>query len=277
MREASVGACSLSQVSAAAPLAVAVVKLLATLYSCLVVERHGRRKLLVVGTSLMTVSLLALALAFALSGDTATTTTETEALYDDAAGTQREPRGGAQQSDESFSAFSVGATDALIIVALLGLVAGYSIGFGPIAWLLLSELFSSQVRGRAIALGVQLNFGANLLVSFLFPTMIAWLGDTATFFIFALLAAYSAHFVRHNVPETRSMTLEQIQRLLGDDLLDEHALDAARDAALDDDAPPHEPPYAGVALPLDAGVAVPLDTREQPPTAAVREPRSDDV
>lgn len=57
-------------------------------------------------------------------------------------------------------------------------VAGYQVGYGPIAWLLLSELFGNRARGKALAVGVQLNFGCNLAVNFLFPSLLSALGGT---------------------------------------------------------------------------------------------------
>lgn len=83
---------------------------------------------------------------------------------------------------------------------MFGFVSGYQVGFGPIAWLLLSELFGNKVRGRALAVGVQLNFGANLVVSLAFPSLLSVLGGTATFGVFAVLSAYAAYFARRPRP-----------------------------------------------------------------------------
>ncbi|EGB07837.1 hypothetical protein AURANDRAFT_26890 [Aureococcus anophagefferens] len=209
-----------------APLAVAFVKLVATVYSCATVERHGRRKLLGVGISVMTTSLVVLSLAFALSSTTSSAS----------------------------------------LVAMFGFVSGYQIGFGPIAWLLLSELFGNTIRGKALAFGVQLNFGANLAVSLAFPSLLSACGGTATFVIFALLSAYAAYFVRTYVPETRGLTLEQIQKLLessslvwGDDMespLDIDEIDRLHESGLFD------PPIAEasvVARPTARGDAAARD------------------
>merc|ERR1712216_275724 len=58
-------------------------------------------------------------------------------------------------------------------VGIIGLIflyiAAYQISFGPIAWLLISELFPLEVRGQAVALAVQANFASNMLVALLFP------------------------------------------------------------------------------------------------------------
>ncbi|KAH8055684.1 hypothetical protein JL722_8027 [Aureococcus anophagefferens] len=198
-----------------APLAVAFVKLVATVYSCATVERHGRRKLLGVGISVMTTSLVVLSLAFALSSTTSSASTATsnaEAAGEHPAHSGARNPGAAGSTGASSDTHKLSELSSL--VAMFGFVSGYQIGFGPIAWLLLSELFGNTIRGKALAFGVQLNFGANLAVSLAFPSLLSACGGTATFVIFALLSAYAAYFVRTYVPETRGLTLEQIQKLL---------------------------------------------------------------
>ena len=53
-------------------------------------------------------------------------------------------------------------------------VSGYQIGFGPIAWLMISEVFPLRTRGTALSLAVAVNFGCNLLVTFTLPPVQAW-------------------------------------------------------------------------------------------------------
>ncbi|KAH8054880.1 hypothetical protein JL720_14403 [Aureococcus anophagefferens] len=233
-----------------APLAVAFVKLVATVYSCATVERHGRRKLLGVGISVMTTSLVVLSLAFALSSTTSSASTATsnaEAAGEHPAHSGARNPGAAGSTGASSDTHKLSELSSL--VAMFGFVSGYQIGFGPIAWLLLSELFGNTIRGKALAFGVQLNFGANLAVSLAFPSLLSACGGTATFVIFALLSAYAAYFVRTYVPETRGLTLEQIQKLLessslvwGDDMespLDIDEIDRLHESGLFD------PPIAG--------------------------------
>ena len=92
-------------------------------------------------------------------------------------------------------------------------VGGYQVGFGPIAWLLISEIFPLSVRGQAVALAVQTNFGSNVVVSFAFAGVMHALGNTLTFGIFFTLTIYSLYFVHVHVPETKGLTLEQIEQL----------------------------------------------------------------
>lgn len=240
-----------------APLAVAAVKLGATLYSCATVEQRGRRQLLHVGISLMTVSLVVLAAAFALG--TESSARRLQGANEGGNGSGEHPsvhhETTATSTASSYDLAELGA-----LGAMFGFVSGYQIGFGPIAWLLLSELFGNRIRGRALAVGVQLNFGANLLVSLAFPSLLSVAGGTVTFTVFAGLSAYAAYFVRTYVPETRGLTLEQVQKLLegsslfwgsGDDdqVIDIDEIDRCQDQGLFD------PPIAEITFEPDADLA----------------------
>ena len=74
-------------------------------------------------------------------------------------------------------------------------VGGYQIGFGPIAWLLISEMFPLDVRGEGMALGVQANFFFNLVCSLSFSTELDLIGDTASFGIYGGIAIGAYYFV----------------------------------------------------------------------------------
>ena len=87
----------------------------------------------------------------------------------------------------------------------------YQIGFGPIAWLIIAEVFPQEIRGKAVALAVQTNFLLNAIVQFAVPIIEAWLGLSFTFGMFAVLSAYSIYFVYTKVPETKGLSLEQIE------------------------------------------------------------------
>ena len=87
---------------------------------------------------------------------------------------------------------------------------------GPIAWLLISEIFPLSVRGQAVfpSLAVQTNLGSNVVVSSLaFAGVMHALGNTLTFGTFFALTLYSLYFVHAHVPETKGLTLEQIEQL----------------------------------------------------------------
>ena len=56
-------------------------------------------------------------------------------------------------------------------------IGGYQIGFGPISWLLISEVFPLEVRGQAVAVAVQMNFFWNVVTSYLFPLATESIGE----------------------------------------------------------------------------------------------------
>ena len=56
-------------------------------------------------------------------------------------------------------------------------IGGYQVGFGPVSWLIISEVFPLEVRGQAVALAVQTNFFWNVVTSYFFPVAIAVIGE----------------------------------------------------------------------------------------------------
>ena len=99
----------------------------------------------------------------------------------------------------------------VILVAMFAYIGGYQIGFGPITWLVVSEVFPLEVRGAATALGVELNYLLQFLVQFLVPMIQDRLGWGPTFGLFAGSMLFAGFFVHHYVPETSGLTLEQIE------------------------------------------------------------------
>ena len=84
---------------------------------------------------------------------------------------------------------------------------------------MISELFPLEVRGQAVALAVQANFASNMLVALVFPVARdalrhvvgeAWAMSTL-FAVFAAIAIYALEFVRARVPETKGLSLEEIE------------------------------------------------------------------
>nr|CAB3492656.1 unnamed protein product [Digitaria exilis] len=95
--------------------------------------------------------------------------------------------------------------------ALLLYVGAYQVSFGPISWLMVSEIFPLRTRGRGISLAVLTNFGSNALVTFAFSPLQEFLGPENIFFLFGAIAVLSLVFVILNVPETKGLSLEEIE------------------------------------------------------------------
>ena len=105
----------------------------------------------------------------------------------------------------------INAQKASILTALFIYIGGYQVGFGPISWLLISEIFPLEVRGKAVSIAVVTNFFWNTLVSFLFPIEFDLIGSSATFFLFAFILAWGIYFIFLKVPETKGLSLEEIE------------------------------------------------------------------
>ncbi|XVE90463.1 hypothetical protein DITRI_Ditri20bG0080000 [Diplodiscus trichospermus] len=100
---------------------------------------------------------------------------------------------------------------AVAVVALLLYVGCYQLSFGPIGWLMISEVFPLRLRGRGLSIAVLVNFGANALVTFAFSPLKEWLGAGIVFYVFGVIALLSLLFIFFIVPETKGLTLEEIE------------------------------------------------------------------
>ncbi|XP_063165869.1 solute carrier family 2, facilitated glucose transporter member 12 isoform X2 [Candoia aspera] len=98
----------------------------------------------------------------------------------------------------------------LSLASLLVYVAAFSIGLGPMSWLVLSEIFPGGIRGRAIAFTSSMNWGVNLLISSTFLTITNLIGLPWICFIYALMSLASLAFVIIFIPKTKGCSLEQI-------------------------------------------------------------------
>jgi len=162
-----------------AAVGVGIFKLVMTIISSELVEdeKFGRRSLLLIGNTIVTASLVALAAVYYFAG----------------------PEGPNQVA---------------VISCILAFVSGYQIGFGPMTWLILSEVFPLRIRSAAVSIGTLANFTSNLLVALLFEAERVSLGESALFGQFAIIAAAATLFTYNNVFETRGLSLEDIEKKL---------------------------------------------------------------
>jgi MFS transporter, SP family, xylose:H+ symportor len=104
------------------------------------------------------------------------------------------------------------------LISMLGYVACFAFSWGPITWVLLSEIFPNKIRGRAMAFAVAAQWVSNLLISWTFPMLNNSSKLTATFnhgfayWIYGTMAFLAALFVWKLVPETKKKSLEEIER-----------------------------------------------------------------
>ncbi|XVH30718.1 sugar porter family MFS transporter [Haloferacaceae archaeon DSL9] len=162
-----------------ATVGIGVVNVAMTVVAILLIDRTGRRPLLLVGMSGMFVTLLFLGGAFYLPGLS-------------------------------------GIIGWLATGSLMLYVAFFAIGLGPVFWLLISEIYPLKVRGAAMGVATVANWGANLVVSLTFPVLVAGIGQSGAFWLFALLTAGAIVFTYYLVPETKGRSLEAIEADLRD-------------------------------------------------------------
>ena len=155
--------------------AVGGVNVLATLVAVAFIDRLGRRKLLLSGLLGMGVSLLVVGVAFEFAGGA--------------------------------------AAGVVTLVALVAFIGCYAFSLGPVVWTVINEIFPGHIRGRAVAVATAVNWAAAFLVSQCFLSLIEAIGRPFTFGLFALLCALGWIWVYRTVPETKGLSLEQIQLL----------------------------------------------------------------
>eukprot|EP00428_Durinskia_dybowskii_P070913 CAMPEP_0170414486 /NCGR_PEP_ID=MMETSP0117_2-20130122/32093_1 /TAXON_ID=400756 /ORGANISM="Durinskia baltica, Strain CSIRO CS-38" /LENGTH=256 /DNA_ID=CAMNT_0010672377 /DNA_START=95 /DNA_END=864 /DNA_ORIENTATION=- len=102
------------------------------------------------------------------------------------------------------------APSMLAVLALGIFIVGYSLGLGPIPWLIMSELFPTEVRGAAISIGTATNWTMSFLVTLLFEPLQSALTRQGAFLVFATVCASGFLFVLMVVPETKGKSVEQV-------------------------------------------------------------------
>lgn len=152
---------------------VGVVNVLATIMAILLVDRLGRRILLLGGSILMALMLVMLGLIFALH---------------------------------------TGHNGSLTLIALIIYILAFALSFGPVFWLMSAEIFPTRVRAAGASISSFANWATNFLVSITFLSLIGALGLPATFWLFAFFGVLAFLFSWKFVPETKGKSLEQIER-----------------------------------------------------------------
>ncbi|HZE50201.1 MAG TPA: sugar porter family MFS transporter, partial [Jatrophihabitantaceae bacterium] len=153
------------------------VNVLMTIVAIRLLDRTGRRPLLLGGTTGMVVGMLLVALTFAIGGSH---------LH--------------------------GGTAYIAIAGLLLYTGSFAIGLGPVFWLLISEIYPVKIRGQAMSVATMANWGANFVVTVSFLTLLSVIGNAGTFFLFAGLSVVSLAYFQRQVPETKTRSLQDIER-----------------------------------------------------------------
>jgi SP family myo-inositol transporter-like MFS transporter 13 len=115
------------------------------------------------------------------------------------------------------TALSKTASGVLFLILLFWYLMCFAPGMGPVPWIVNSEIYPLQKRTVAAGLATMANWGSNALVSQTFPILMGSIGTGGTFLIIAALAGLSLLFVLKVVPETKGLSLEEM-----DELFDSH-------------------------------------------------------
>ncbi|WP_306054311.1 sugar porter family MFS transporter [Natronococcus wangiae] len=157
-----------------ATVGIGVVNVVMTVVAVLLIDRTGRRPLLLTGLGGMTVMLAVLGAVFYLPGLS-------------------------------------GGLGWLATGSLMLYVAFFAIGLGPVFWLLIAEIYPMEVRGTAMGTVTVLNWAANLLVSLTFLRLVEVFGQSGTFWLYGALTLLALVFCYQLVPETKGRSLEEIE------------------------------------------------------------------
>ncbi|KAJ8420392.1 hypothetical protein Cgig2_009662 [Carnegiea gigantea] len=160
----------------AANVAVGVTKTAFILIALFLIDKIGRKPLLYISTIGMTICLFCVVLALAFVGK---------------------------------GPFGI----SLALLSVCGNVAFFSVGMGPINWVLTSEIFPLRLRAQAVASGFMGNRLCSGIISLSFLSLSSTISVPGTFLLFTALSALSVAFVYKLVPETKGKTLEQIESL----------------------------------------------------------------
>jgi MFS transporter, SP family, galactose:H+ symporter len=153
---------------------IGVVNVVMTVVSMWLIDRVGRRPLLLTGIAGMIVTLGILAFIFHAS-------------------------------------VHAGTLAFVAVISIMLYVASFAISLGPIFWLLISEIYPLSVRSSAEGLAATVSWGANLAVSLTFLTLLEGIGASRTFSLYAVFAVAAWIFSYYLAPETKGKTLEEIE------------------------------------------------------------------
>ncbi|MBN3283438.1 GTR10 protein, partial [Polyodon spathula] len=107
-----------------------------------------------------------------------------------------------------------GVLNWITLLSMMAFVSAYSVGFGPMTWLVLSEIFPAGLRGRAFAFTNCFNWAANLIVTLTFLDVIDTLSLSWTFLLYGAIAVAAVVFIYLLLPETKGKSLEEIDKEL---------------------------------------------------------------
>ena len=101
---------------------------------------------------------------------------------------------------------------AMILATILFYVGSFSVGLGPGVWVVISELFPTRIRGRAMSIATVSLWLACILVAATYLSLVEAVGSTGAFWLYAATSVVNFFFIWRVMPETRGRSLEEIER-----------------------------------------------------------------
>lgn len=210
---------------------VGFVNLLFTVIAMIVIDKLGRKPLLIIGVLGITLSMAALSYSFSQATYTYSDKSFEGIEWEQGAGQPTSVMALTFDTRDEFRAHlqtevnevtwekhraditnkSIGVNGWVVLVAILVFVASFAVSVGPVMWVLLSELFPTIIRGLAVAVVGLVNSLVSFGVQLVFPWELDALGSTLTFAIYGAFALLGLIFIIRVVPETKGRTLEQIE------------------------------------------------------------------
>jgi SP family sugar porter-like MFS transporter len=111
--------------------------------------------------------------------------------------------------------FRIHSTGIHMLALVVAALACYAMTLAPVTWVVLSEIFPSRVRGKAMAIATASLWGACFVLTYTFPLLNAALGTAGTFWLYATVCALGFLGVKRWLPETKGKTLEEIESFWG--------------------------------------------------------------
>jgi len=213
---------------------VGLTNLIFTFVAIWLIDKLGRKPLLLIGTTFMTVALIMATVAFNNATYDFNETSlnkvnnkEIKIALSDLQGKSFQGQSDlfeqveTRLNEEQFLVFKrneitnfIQINANLVLIAILLYVASFAISLGPVMWTLISEVFPSKIKGIAISVVGFFNSLISFSVTQVFPWELSNLGPTLTFAIYAILSLCAVFFVYKFVIETKGKTLEEVEELL---------------------------------------------------------------
>ncbi|MEM6803186.1 MAG: sugar porter family MFS transporter [Bacteroidota bacterium] len=212
---------------------VGIINLVFTLVAMAVIDKLGRRPLLLIGVSGIVISMFFLSYQFGQAGYGLSANsikgfdTEIQEKLEPLVGqsfendvdfkntmiaTLGEDVMKDKEADLVKAAISINPI--LVLIGILSFVASFAISLGPVMWVMLSELFPNRIRGLAISVAAGINSVVSFLVQLIFPWELANLGTSMTFLIYGVFGVLGLLIMMRSLPETKGKSLEELEEML---------------------------------------------------------------